>query len=291
MGRTAASYLVGGALAATASLVLAVPPVLSADPASARGISAVRAEPSADTGVTFEILPATRHRHRHRPSLHPLPRPTLLNPRPATVVSCRSPARAGRHCCSSGWAGVCSSSVGSLSAGGGRSDQSLRPGPCGLRLAACALRPAARAVAGVLSAASADPLPRPAGWRSTGSPGSADQHRETGDQQQAHDGRPHGPAGHDPADDAAPFSDLTRIGELDLRGDAPLHQPALQVHLRFPGAVGQLDRESGDDLPALPGASVTPCRIGKGPARLPAGPSVSETVPVRSRARPPVLRT
>lgn len=59
MGRTAASYLVGGALAATASLVLAVPPVLNADPASARGISAVRAEPSAGTGVTFEILPAS----------------------------------------------------------------------------------------------------------------------------------------------------------------------------------------------------------------------------------------
>ncbi|MET8461528.1 LPXTG cell wall anchor domain-containing protein [Micromonospora zamorensis] len=71
MGRTAASYLVGGALAATASLVLAVPPVLSADPASARGISAVRAEPSADTGVTFEILPAT-----------PTPTPTPTQPPP-----------------------------------------------------------------------------------------------------------------------------------------------------------------------------------------------------------------
>ncbi|MCX5120052.1 LPXTG cell wall anchor domain-containing protein [Micromonospora sp. NBC_00362] len=59
MARTAANYLVGGALAATASLALAVSPVLAADPASARGFGAVRAEPSADTGVTFEILPAS----------------------------------------------------------------------------------------------------------------------------------------------------------------------------------------------------------------------------------------
>ncbi|MCG5437375.1 LPXTG cell wall anchor domain-containing protein [Micromonospora foliorum] len=60
MARTAANYLVGGALAATASLALAVSPVLAAaDPASARGISAARAESSADTGVTFEIVPAS----------------------------------------------------------------------------------------------------------------------------------------------------------------------------------------------------------------------------------------
>ncbi|MGC4754778.1 LPXTG cell wall anchor domain-containing protein [Micromonospora trifolii] len=59
MPRTAANYLVGGVLAATASLALAVSPVLAADPASARGFGAVRAEPSADTGVTFEILPAS----------------------------------------------------------------------------------------------------------------------------------------------------------------------------------------------------------------------------------------
>ncbi|MEU1749503.1 hypothetical protein PSN13_01136 [Micromonospora saelicesensis] len=59
MARTAANYLVGGALAATASLALAVSPVLAADPASARGFGVVRAEPSAGTGVTFEILPAS----------------------------------------------------------------------------------------------------------------------------------------------------------------------------------------------------------------------------------------
>ncbi|MEO3772341.1 LPXTG cell wall anchor domain-containing protein [Micromonospora sp. B9E7] len=59
MARTAASYIVGGTLAAAASLTLAVPPVLAADPAPVRGISAARAEPSAGTGVTFEILPAS----------------------------------------------------------------------------------------------------------------------------------------------------------------------------------------------------------------------------------------
>ncbi|WP_433264881.1 LPXTG cell wall anchor domain-containing protein [Micromonospora vinacea] len=58
MARTAANYLAGGALAA-ASLALAVSPVLPADPAAARGFSVARAEPSADTGVTFEILPAS----------------------------------------------------------------------------------------------------------------------------------------------------------------------------------------------------------------------------------------
>jgi LPXTG-motif cell wall-anchored protein len=59
MARTAANCLVGGALAASASLALAVSPVLVADPASARAFGVVRAEPSADTGVTFEILPAS----------------------------------------------------------------------------------------------------------------------------------------------------------------------------------------------------------------------------------------
>ncbi|MGC4836439.1 LPXTG cell wall anchor domain-containing protein [Micromonospora vinacea] len=60
MARTAANYLAGGALAAIASLALAVSPMLAAaDPASARGFGAVRPEPSAGGGVTFEILPAT----------------------------------------------------------------------------------------------------------------------------------------------------------------------------------------------------------------------------------------
>ncbi|MET7819288.1 LPXTG cell wall anchor domain-containing protein [Micromonospora zamorensis] len=85
MGRTAASYLAGGALAATASLVLAVPPVLSADPASARGISAVRAEPSADTGVTFEILPAT-----------PTPTPTQPPPTPTPDPPQPTPSHGGQ---------------------------------------------------------------------------------------------------------------------------------------------------------------------------------------------------
>ncbi|MEV1153890.1 LPXTG cell wall anchor domain-containing protein [Micromonospora chokoriensis] len=59
MARTAANYLVGGALAATASLALAVSLMLAADPVSARAFGAAGAEPSAGTGVTFEILPAT----------------------------------------------------------------------------------------------------------------------------------------------------------------------------------------------------------------------------------------
>lgn len=59
MPRTAANYLVGGVLAAAASLTLAMSPVLAADPASVPGFSPARAEPSAGTGVTFEILPAS----------------------------------------------------------------------------------------------------------------------------------------------------------------------------------------------------------------------------------------
>ncbi|MEW2141281.1 LPXTG cell wall anchor domain-containing protein [Micromonospora vinacea] len=59
MARTAANYLAGGALAAAAGLALAVTPMLAADSAAARGFSVARAEPSADTGVTFEILPAS----------------------------------------------------------------------------------------------------------------------------------------------------------------------------------------------------------------------------------------
>ncbi|MEU7754566.1 LPXTG cell wall anchor domain-containing protein [Micromonospora sp. NPDC049171] len=79
MGRTAANYLVGGALAAAASLALAVPPVLGADPASARGFAAVRAAPSADTGVTFEILPASPTPTQPTP-----PTPTPTQPAPPT---------------------------------------------------------------------------------------------------------------------------------------------------------------------------------------------------------------
>ncbi|MFG1916458.1 LPXTG cell wall anchor domain-containing protein [Micromonospora sp. NPDC048898] len=81
MGRTAANYLVGGALAAAASLALAVPPVLGADPASARGFAAVRAAPSAGTGVTFEILPASPTPTPTQPA-PPTPTPTQPAPTP-----------------------------------------------------------------------------------------------------------------------------------------------------------------------------------------------------------------
>lgn len=86
MGRTAVSYLVGGALAATASLVLAVPPVLNTEPAAARGLSAVRADPSADTGVTFEILPAT-----------PTPTPTLTPTQPPPTPTPDPPQPSPSH--------------------------------------------------------------------------------------------------------------------------------------------------------------------------------------------------
>lgn len=79
MARTAANYLVGGALAATASLALAVSPMLAAaDPASARGFSAARPEPSAGGGVTFEILPAspTQPPPTSTPTAPPQPTPS-----------------------------------------------------------------------------------------------------------------------------------------------------------------------------------------------------------------------
>ncbi|MDG4784211.1 LPXTG cell wall anchor domain-containing protein [Micromonospora sp. WMMD961] len=85
MGGTAASYLVGGALAATASLALAVPPVLSSEPASARAGSAARAEPSAGSGVTFEILPAT-----------PTPTPTPTPPTPTPTTPQPTPSHGGQ---------------------------------------------------------------------------------------------------------------------------------------------------------------------------------------------------
>ncbi|GGO12469.1 LPXTG cell wall anchor domain-containing protein [Micromonospora parathelypteridis] len=80
MGRTTANYLVGGALAA-ASLALAVPPVLAADPASARGFSTVRAAPSASGNVTFEILPASPTPTPTQPAP---PTPTPTQPAPPT---------------------------------------------------------------------------------------------------------------------------------------------------------------------------------------------------------------
>ncbi|MFG1840926.1 LPXTG cell wall anchor domain-containing protein [Micromonospora sp. NPDC049175] len=83
MGRTAANYLVGGALAAAASLALAVPPVLDADPASARGFTAARVAPSADTGVTFEILPASPTPTPTQPAP---PTPTPTQPAPPTTA-------------------------------------------------------------------------------------------------------------------------------------------------------------------------------------------------------------
>ncbi|MGI5524300.1 LPXTG cell wall anchor domain-containing protein [Micromonospora sp. CA-259024] len=77
MGRTAASYLVGGVLAATASLALAVPPVLTADPASAHGSRAVQVEPSEGAGVAFEIVPASPT------PTPPTPTPTRPTPTPS----------------------------------------------------------------------------------------------------------------------------------------------------------------------------------------------------------------
>ncbi|MFG2048561.1 LPXTG cell wall anchor domain-containing protein [Micromonospora sp. NPDC048935] len=82
MGRTSANYLVGGALAAAASLALAVPPGLGADPASARAFAAVRAAPSADTGVTFEILPASPTPTPTQPAPPTPTRPTSAPPQP-----------------------------------------------------------------------------------------------------------------------------------------------------------------------------------------------------------------
>ncbi|MEV4119348.1 LPXTG cell wall anchor domain-containing protein [Micromonospora sp. NPDC049645] len=86
MARTATHYLVGGALAATASLTLALSPVLAAEPASARGSSAVRAEPSAGTGVTFEILPAspTQPPPTSTPTAPPQPTPSHGGELPVT---------------------------------------------------------------------------------------------------------------------------------------------------------------------------------------------------------------
>ncbi|MEU4398059.1 LPXTG cell wall anchor domain-containing protein [Micromonospora orduensis] len=58
MGATTARWLVGGVLAATASLVLTMPPTSVADP-HATAFAAVRAEPSDDTRVSFEVVPAS----------------------------------------------------------------------------------------------------------------------------------------------------------------------------------------------------------------------------------------
>ncbi|WP_433127602.1 LPXTG cell wall anchor domain-containing protein [Micromonospora sp. CA-240977] len=91
MGRTAANYLVGGALAAAASLTLAVPPVLDAASASARGFGAVGAAPSADGGVTFEILPASP---TPTPTQPPPPTPTPTQPTPAPPQP--TPSHGGR---------------------------------------------------------------------------------------------------------------------------------------------------------------------------------------------------
>ncbi|MEH1165707.1 hypothetical protein V6V47_10010 [Micromonospora sp. CPCC 205539] len=59
MGRTAVNWLVGGAVAATAGLALAVPSVLTPAAGPASAVAGVRAAPSGDTGVTFEVLPGT----------------------------------------------------------------------------------------------------------------------------------------------------------------------------------------------------------------------------------------
>ncbi|MEV7330738.1 LPXTG cell wall anchor domain-containing protein [Micromonospora sp. NPDC093244] len=75
MGATAARWLVGGMLAATASLVVTVPPTLVSDPARSAAYAAVRAEPSGDTSVTFEVVPASPTVTPPTPTRHP-PTPT-----------------------------------------------------------------------------------------------------------------------------------------------------------------------------------------------------------------------
>ncbi|MCX5067999.1 LPXTG cell wall anchor domain-containing protein [Micromonospora lupini] len=59
MGNRAARWWVGGVLAATTGLVITVPPTLASDRPSASAFAAVRAAPSDDTGVTFEVVPAS----------------------------------------------------------------------------------------------------------------------------------------------------------------------------------------------------------------------------------------
>ncbi|GAB3951492.1 LPXTG cell wall anchor domain-containing protein [Micromonospora vulcania] len=73
MGRTAVGWLVGGALAATASLAVAVPTVLA--PGDPVAVAAVLAAPSGDTGVTFEVIPGT-------PTPTPTGEPTQPPPSP-----------------------------------------------------------------------------------------------------------------------------------------------------------------------------------------------------------------
>ncbi|MGC4877033.1 LPXTG cell wall anchor domain-containing protein [Micromonospora sp. DT43] len=81
MGNRAARWWVGGVLAATASLVITVPSALVSDETAASAFAAVRVAPSDDTGVTFEVVPAsptvtpptptptpTRHPHTPTPS-------------------------------------------------------------------------------------------------------------------------------------------------------------------------------------------------------------------------------
>ncbi|MFG1881240.1 LPXTG cell wall anchor domain-containing protein [Micromonospora sp. NPDC049102] len=90
MGRTG-NYLVGGALVAAASLALAGPPALNADAAWARGFGGVRVAPSADTGVTFEILPASP---TPMPTQPPPPTPTPTQPTSAPPQP--TPSHGGR---------------------------------------------------------------------------------------------------------------------------------------------------------------------------------------------------
>ncbi|MFF5178786.1 LPXTG cell wall anchor domain-containing protein [Micromonospora sp. NPDC000316] len=83
MGRTAANYFVGSALAVTASLTLVASPVQTADSASARGLSAAGAERSTDDGVSFEIVPAS-------------PTPTPAPPTPTPTPPTPTPSHGGQ---------------------------------------------------------------------------------------------------------------------------------------------------------------------------------------------------
>ncbi|MEU7843115.1 LPXTG cell wall anchor domain-containing protein [Micromonospora sp. NPDC049114] len=81
MASRAARWWVGGVLAATAGLVITVPPALVSDGTSASAFAAVRVAPSDDTGVTFEVVPATPTATPTTPT--PTPTPTR-HPHPPT---------------------------------------------------------------------------------------------------------------------------------------------------------------------------------------------------------------
>ncbi|MEU4336386.1 LPXTG cell wall anchor domain-containing protein [Micromonospora lupini] len=85
MGKRAARWWVGGVLAATTGLVITAPPTLASDRPSASAFAAVRAAPSDDTGVTFEVVPASPTVTPPTPTPTPTASPTRhpLTPTPS----------------------------------------------------------------------------------------------------------------------------------------------------------------------------------------------------------------